>query len=87
MGDLDQEAAKTRNSATEAAGPWTIECEFLSRDKSIVDLPGKCASLGGSRFGGQNVVAFLLSFVLFIGLCGFLDSRLSWPLRPTRGRK
>jgi hypothetical protein len=33
------------------------------------------------------MVAFLLSFVLFIGVCGFLDSRLSWPLRPTRGRK
>jgi hypothetical protein len=23
----------------------------------------------------SNVVAFLLSFVLFIGVCGFLDSR------------
>jgi hypothetical protein len=33
------------------------------------------------------VVAFLLSFVLFIGVCGFLDTRLLWPSRPTRGRK
>ena len=34
-----------------------------------------------------NVVAFLLGFVLFIGVCGFLDSRLSWPPRPTRERE
>jgi hypothetical protein len=33
------------------------------------------------------VVGFLLSFVLFIGVCGFLDSRLPWPPRPTRGRE
>jgi hypothetical protein len=38
MGDLDQEAAKTRNSATEAAGPRTIACEFLSRE--VMDLRG-----------------------------------------------
>jgi hypothetical protein len=35
----------------------------------------------------EKVVAFLLSFVLFIGVCGFLDTRLSWPSRPSRGRK
>jgi hypothetical protein len=34
-----------------------------------------------------NMVAFLLGFVLFIGICGFLDSRLSWPPRPTRGQQ
>jgi hypothetical protein len=36
---------------------------------------------------GLKVVAFLASFVLFIGVCGFLDSRLLWPSRPTRRRK
>jgi hypothetical protein len=35
----------------------------------------------------KKVVAFLLSFVLFIGVCGFLDTRLLWPPRPTRGRE
>jgi hypothetical protein len=34
-----------------------------------------------------DVVAFLLSMVLFIGVCGFLDTRLLWPTRPTRGGK
>ena len=33
------------------------------------------------------MAAFLLSMVLFIGVCGFLDTRLSWPTRPTRQRK
>jgi hypothetical protein len=58
--------------------------------KSIVirgSNQGDGASLGGFRFRRSNVVAFLLSFVLFIGVCGFLDSRLSWPSRPTRGRR
>jgi hypothetical protein len=35
----------------------------------------------------KKVVAFLLSFALFIGVCGFLDTRLLWPSRPSRGRK
>jgi hypothetical protein len=35
----------------------------------------------------EKVVAFLLSLVLFIGVCGFLDTRLLWPSRPRRGRK
>jgi hypothetical protein len=34
-----------------------------------------------------NAVAFLLSLVLFIGVCGILDSRLSWLPRPTRGQR
>ena len=33
------------------------------------------------------MAAFLLSMVLFIGVCGFLDTRLSWPTRPTQQRK
>jgi hypothetical protein len=33
------------------------------------------------------MAAFLLSMVLFIGVCGFLDSRLQWPARPRRERK
>jgi hypothetical protein len=33
------------------------------------------------------MAAFLLSMVLFIGVCGFLDTRLQWPTRPTRERK
>ena len=35
----------------------------------------------------EKVVAFLLSLVLFIGVCGFLDTRLLWPPRPIRGRE
>jgi hypothetical protein len=31
-------------------------------------------------------MAFLIGLVLFIGLCGFLDSRLQWPERPVRRR-
>ena len=30
------------------------------------------------------MVAFLLRFVLFIGVCGFLDSRLPWPRRSAK---
>ena len=33
------------------------------------------------------MAAFLLSMVLFIGVCGFLDSRLQWRPRPSRQRK
>jgi hypothetical protein len=44
-------------------------------------------SLPVPRCGGLEVVAFLLSLVLFIGVCGFLDTRLLWPTRPLRGRK
>jgi hypothetical protein len=29
-------------------------------------------------------MAFLVGLILFIGLCGFLDSRLQWPARPGR---
>jgi hypothetical protein len=32
----------------------------------------------------EMLVAFLLEFVLFIGVCGFLDTRLLWPSRPSR---
>ena len=32
-------------------------------------------------------MAFLVGLVLFIGVCGFLDARLSWPTRPIRGRR
>jgi hypothetical protein len=34
-----------------------------------------------------EVAAFLIGLVLFIGVCGFVDTRLLWPTRPTRGRK
>jgi hypothetical protein len=32
-------------------------------------------------------VAFFVGLALFIGLCGFLDTRLPWPPRPTRQRR
>ena len=72
--------------------PRKIECQFLSRG-----LAGKSIEVRGfdqatalllEGFDSEvNMVAFLLGFVLFIGVCGFFDSRLSWPPRPTRRRK
>jgi hypothetical protein len=32
-------------------------------------------------------MAFFVGLVLFIGVCGFLDSRLPWPPRPTRPQR
>lgn|SRR5512133_1182332 len=32
-------------------------------------------------------VAFFVGLVLFIGVCGFLDTRLPWPPRPSRRHK
>jgi hypothetical protein len=31
-------------------------------------------------------MAFFVGLALFIGLCGFLDSRLPWPPRPRQRR-
>jgi hypothetical protein len=70
----------------------TIECEFLSRGPAgkSIEVRGlnevAAPPLEGS-IRRSNMVGFLLSFVLFIGVCGFLDSRLPWPPRPTRGRE
>ncbi len=62
------------------------EPRTVGQDRSSRIRPGE-----GSRVEGfdseVNAVAFLLSLVLFIGVCGILDSRLSWPPRPTRGQK
>ena len=35
----------------------------------------------------EVIMAFVVGLVLFIGVCGFLDTRLSWPTRPIRRRK
>jgi hypothetical protein len=32
-------------------------------------------------------MSYVLGLVLFIGICGYLDTRLSWPPRPSRRRK
>jgi hypothetical protein len=40
-----------------------------------------------STFDLEVSVAFFLGMVLFIVACGYLDTRLSWPPRPIRGRK
>jgi len=40
-----------------------------------------------STFDVEVSVAFFLGMVLFIVVCGYLDTRLSWPPRPIRGRR
>jgi hypothetical protein len=40
-----------------------------------------------STFDLEVSVAFFLGMVLFIVVCGYLDTRLSWPPRPIRGRR
>ena len=42
-------------------------------------VPARALALGG-------VMAFLVGLVLFIGLCGYLDSRLPWPSLRRRQR-
>jgi hypothetical protein len=40
-----------------------------------------------STFDLEVSVAFFLGMVLFIVVCGYLDTRLSWPPRAIRGRR
>jgi hypothetical protein len=44
------------------------------------------ASSNDPSYGGR-VVAFFVGLALFIGVCGWLDTRLPWPRRPIRGRR